>query len=233
MRLALHSPRARSPWWAGVLARLSRDATCAVVAGEGDAAEGVAVYDVADDPAHGFVYRALLRRPGLVVLEDWCLHRLVRAETAGRADAAAYRREARLCLGETGSFVAEQVLAGRGGALPGLLAWNERVLAAALALGTTREEVRSRAAHRLGERPVRLLPEDDTEAAGDELLGLAGEVERDADRLLRAARADCAPEGTLLGLLLDELRPAALSLGFPAVPPDVREAAAGLVPEGR
>jgi hypothetical protein len=204
-----------------------------VVAGEGDAAEGVPVYDVADDPAHGFVYRALLRRPGLVVLEDWCLHRLVRAETAGRGDTAAYRREARLCLGETGSFVAEQVLAGRGGALPALLAWNERVLAAALALGTTREAVRSRAAHRLGERPVRLLAEDDVETAAGELLALAGEVDRDAGRLQRAARADRAPDGTPLGLLLDELRPAALALGLPAVPQDACEAAAGLVPEGR
>jgi hypothetical protein len=37
----------------------------------------------------------------------------------------------------------------------------------------------------------------------------------------------------LLGLLLDELRPAALALGLPAVPQDAREAAAGLVPEGR
>jgi hypothetical protein len=204
-----------------------------VVAGEGDAAEGVPVYDVADDPAHGFVYRALLRRPGLVVLEDWCLHRLVRAETAGRGDTAAYRREARLCLGETGSFVAEQVLAGRGGALPALLAWNERVLAASLALGTTREAVRSRAAHRLGERPVRLLAEDDVETAAGELLALAGEVDRDAGRLQRAARADRAPDGTPLGLLLDELRPAALALGLPAVPQDACEAAAGLVPEGR
>jgi hypothetical protein len=233
LKLALHSPRARSRWWAGVLARLSREATCAVVAGEGDVAEGVPVYDVADDPAHGFVYRALLRRPGLVVLEDWSLHRLVRAETAGRGDAAAYRREARLCLGETGSFVAEQVLAGRGGALPALLPWNERVLAAALALATTREAVRGRAAHRLGERPVRLLAGDDAEAAGGELLALAAEVDRDGERLQRAAGADRAPEGTLLGLLLDELRPAALALGLPAVPQDAREAAAGLVPEGR
>lgn len=233
MRLAVHTPRARSPWWAGVLARLSREATWAVVTGEDDAAEGVPVYDVADDPAHGFVYRALLRRPGLVVLEDWGLHRLVRAETAGRGDAAAYRREARLCLGETGSFVAEQVLAGRGGALPALLAWNERVLAAALALGTTHEEVRVRAAHRLGARPVRLLAGDDPQAAAGELLALAGEVESDADRLLSAARADRAPEGTPLGLLLDELRPAALVLGLPAVPPDACEAVAGLVPEGR
>jgi hypothetical protein len=204
-----------------------------VVAGEGDAPQGVPVYDVADDPAHGFVYRALLRRPGLVVLEDWCLRRLVHAETAGRGDAAAYRREARLCRGETGSFVAEQVLAGRGGALPALLPWNERVLAASLALGTTREEVRSRAAPRLGERPVRLLAGDDVQAAAGELLALAAEVDRDGERLQRAAGTDRAPEGTLLGLLLDELRPAALALGLPAAPPDAREIVVGLVPEGR
>jgi hypothetical protein len=107
------------------------------------------VFHVADHPAHGFVYRALRARPGLVVLEDWSLHRLVHAETAGRGDAAAYLREARRAHGETGLFVARQVLRGLGGELlPALFALNDRVLEASLALVAATEYVRRRAAAR-------------------------------------------------------------------------------------
>lgn len=235
MRLALWTPRAGGGWLGAIASRLAREVDLAVVGAEPATAvpADVLVYDVADDPAHGFVYRALLRRPGVVVLEHWWLHRLVRAETAGRGDVAAYRREARLGRGETGSFVAEQVLAGRGGALPSLVAWNERVLASALALGATSEDVEARARARLGKRPVLRLPADDPDAAASGLLSLARAVARDGELLLRESGKDRAPEGTLLALALDELRPAALSLGLPAVPPDVRELVASLLPEER
>jgi hypothetical protein len=232
VRLALWTPRPRSRWWSGVLARVEREARVTLLEEEGEPGEAdVHVYDVADDPAHGFVYRALLRGPGVVVLEHWSLHRLVHAETAGRGDAAAYRREARLGRGETGTFVAEQVLAGRGGALPSLVAWNERVLAAALALGATSEDVEARARARLGSRPVLRLPADDPDAAAGGLLSLARAVARDGEGLLREARKDRAREGSPLALGLDELRPAALALGLPAVPPDVRDLVAALLPE--
>jgi hypothetical protein len=235
VRLALWTPRAGGGWVGAIVKRLAREADLVVV--EADPATAVSadvhVYDVADDPAHGHAYRALLRRPGVVVLEHWCLHRLVHAETAGRGDAAAYRREARLGRGETGTFVADQVLAGRGGALPSLVAWNERVLAAALALGATSEDVAARARARLGSRPVLRLAADDAGAAARGLLSLARGVARDGERLLLESRRDRAPEGTLLALALDEVRPAALSLGLPGVPTDVRPLVAGLLPEER
>jgi hypothetical protein len=213
---------------------VAREAPVAVLEESGAPEDAdVHVYDVADDPGHGYVYRALLRRPGVVVLEHWSLHRLVHAETAARGDVAAYRREARLGRGEAGTFVAEQVLAGRGGALPALLAWNERVLAAALALGTASEDVERRARARLGSRPVLGLAADDVDAAASGLLALARTVARDGQRLLRVAREDRAPEGTLLALALDELRPAALSLGLPGVPPGVRELVASVLAEER
>jgi hypothetical protein len=117
------------------------------------------IYHVADDPAHGFVYRALLRRPGLVVLEEWGLHRLVHAETALRGDEALYRRELRRAHGETGAFVARQVLSGRGGPLPPLLLpVNERVLESALGVVALTEAVRVAVAARLPGRPVLHLP---------------------------------------------------------------------------
>jgi hypothetical protein len=233
VRLALWTPRAGRGWLGAVVEHLARETDLVVVEAEPAAAVAadVHVYDVADDPAHGHVYRALLRRAGVVVLEDWCLHRLVHAETAGRGDAGAYRREARLGRGETGTFVADQMLAGRGGVLPSLLAWNERVLAAALALGTTSEDVAGRARARLGTRPVLRLAAHDAGEAARGLLSLALAVAREGERLLLESRQDRAPEGTPLALVLDEVRPAALALGLPAVPTDVRQLAAELLPE--
>jgi len=235
VRLALWTPRAGGGWVGAVAKHLARESVLVVVEAVPAAAvpADVHVYDVADDPAHGHVYRALLRRAGVVVLEDWCLHRLVHAETAGRGDTAAYRREARLGGGESGTFVADQVLAGRGGALPSLVGWNERVLAAALALGTTSEAVAARARARLGSRPVVRLAADDAGEAARGLLSLARAVAREGERLLRESRQDRAPEGTLLALALDEVRPAALALGLPGVPADVRRLAAELLPEER
>ena len=234
MRLALWSPRAGGGWFGAIATRLARETDLVLVAAEpaSEVSADVHVYDVADDPAHSHVYRALLVRPGVVVLEQWRLHRLVHAETAGRGDADAYRREARLERGETGTFVANQVLAGRGGALPGLLAWNERVLASALALGATSEEVLARARARLGSRPVLPLDAQDAGASARGLLALARTVARDRERLVLDSRRDRAPAGTPLALGLDEVRPAALALGLAALPTDVRHLVAELLPEG-
>jgi hypothetical protein len=234
VRLALWTPRAGVGWVGAIVPHLAREADLVLVEAEpATVSADVHVYDVADHPAHGHVYRALLRRPGVVVLEHWCLHRLVHAETAARGDAAAYRREARLGLGETGTFVADQVLAGRGGALPSLVAWNERVLAAALALGARSEDVEARARARLGSRPVLRLAADDAGAAARGLVSLARAVARDEQRLILESGQDRAPEGTLLALGLHEVRPAALSLGLPAVPTDVRQLVAELLAEER
>jgi hypothetical protein len=161
MRLALWSP-SRDRGWPAALGPLLARKTPLELVGEEPAAPPAAdlhIYHVADDPTHGFVYRALLRRPGLVVLEDWGLHRLVHAETVGRGEEATYRRELRRAHGETGAFVARQVLSGRGGLLPPLLLpVNERVLESALAVVATSEAVRAAAAARLPSRPVLHLP---------------------------------------------------------------------------
>lgn len=122
-------------------------------------AADVNVYHVDDDPAHGYVYQALLRDPGVVVLEEWGLHRLVHAETAGRGDEGEYEREARHSHGELGTFVARQVVRGLGGALPGaFLRMNERVLAAGRGFVATGAAVHERLAARCPHRPVVHLP---------------------------------------------------------------------------
>ncbi len=235
MRLALWTPRGRGGWVGALVSHLAREADLVVVEGEPATAVSADVhaYDVADEPGHGFVYRALRREPGVVLLQDWNLHRLVQAETAGRGDAGGYRREARRELGARGEFVAEQVLAGRGGALPALLPLNARVLEASLGFATSDGALLRRAAPRLAGRPAVLLPSDSPGAAAVALAALARAVRADEERLRREAAADCAPEGTLLAFALDELRPAAHGIGLPGIPADVRPLVAGLFPEGR
>lgn len=234
MRLAVWTPRPRAGWVGALVPHLAREASLVLVDADPAVppAVDVDVYDVADDPAHGFVYRALRREPGVVALQDWNLHRLVHAETVGRGDPAGYWREARRSRGETGAFVAEQVLAGRGGALPTVLPLNDRVLEASLGLATTSPEVQARAEARLGGRPCVRLPSEPAEAASA-LLALARAVHAEGPRLRREVEADRGPEGSLLALALDELRPAVHELSLPGVPSDVVALLADLLPGGR
>jgi glycosyltransferase involved in cell wall biosynthesis len=119
----------------------------------------VDVYEIGNSPAHGYVYRAALARPGVTVLHEWVLHDLVLHETAGRADPAAYVREMRRSHGEGGAFVARQVLQGLGGEiLPALFAVNDRLLESSLAVVCTTASSARRAARRLPGRPVLHLP---------------------------------------------------------------------------
>ncbi len=198
MRLALWTPRPDAAWVAALLPLLRREAAVEVVAGEPGRAPEVELdlYHVADDPAHVFVHRALCRRPGLVLLADWGLHRLSRAATAG--DAAAYLAEARRAHGERGTFVARQVQRGLGGEmLASLLTLNDRVLEASLGLVAFTEAIRARSAARLPGRPVAHLTLDfvgRTEAlpARDEAraaLGVRGDEALVAALTLPGARA--------------------------------------------
>ncbi len=118
------------------------------------------LYHVADDPAHAFVLRALRRRPGVVLLAEWSLHSLARAEAVDRGGARAYLCEARRAHGTDGAFIARQVERGLGGDLPSLLPMNDRVLAGSLGLVAFTELVRERAAGRLPGTAVLHVPLD-------------------------------------------------------------------------
>lgn len=158
MRLALWTPRPDAEWVAALVPLLEREVRVEIVAGGAAPEASLDLYHVADDPAHVFVHRALRRRPGVVLLAEWSLHRLARAEAMEHGGGDAYRAEARRAHGTTGAFVARLVERGLGGDLPSLLEMNDRVLEASLGLVAFTETVRRRAAARLPGRPVVHVP---------------------------------------------------------------------------
>lgn len=117
------------------------------------------LYQIGNSPAHGYIYRRALVRPGVVLLHEWGLHHLVLHETVERGDSSAYLREMRRAYGETGTFVGRQVARALGGELlPARFPLNERLLERSIAaVGLTRF-VATRAAAAIPGRPTLHLP---------------------------------------------------------------------------
>ena len=117
------------------------------------------LYHLGNSPAHGYIYRAALDRPGVALLHDWSLHHLVLSETVERGDTPGYLREMRHAYGERGTFVGRQVARALGGdLLPALFPLNDRILEASLAVVGLTTWIAERAALRLPGRPVLHLP---------------------------------------------------------------------------
>jgi hypothetical protein len=187
------------------------------------------VYHVRDVATCGYVYRALVERAGIVVLDHWNLHALVFAETAGRGRPDLYRREARRAHGDVGSFVARQMLAGLGGELARLAPMNRRVLESSLGLVSFDAEIAARAAALLPGRPVLHVAEpqsvlDDAAAVlAKVLLRLVARIAPAAEPERRAIAARRAAEATPLGHALDELGWAARELAVAGPPADAQD----------
>ncbi len=112
-------------------------------------------YQVGNSPAHAYVYRAALARPGVVLLHDLVLHHLVLHETVERGDPAAYLREMRRAHGERGSFMGHQIARALGGEVwPARFPLNERLLEGSLAVVGLSRAVCDAVAPRLAGRPV-------------------------------------------------------------------------------
>jgi glycosyltransferase involved in cell wall biosynthesis len=168
MRLAVWSPLPPSPsgiadYVAEQVPALQRHAEVRVVTeGAAPPPEGWAdldIYQVGNSPAHAFVYRRCLERPGVVVLHDWSLHHLVLRETVERGDEAGYVREMRRSHGATGSFVARQVARALGGdLLPALFPLNDRLLERSLAVVGLSSALAARVRGRAPGLPVFHLP---------------------------------------------------------------------------
>lgn len=182
MRVAVWSPLPPAPsgiadYVAEQLGELARHAEIQVVVEDPDAVDPAAardvrlvkagevveadldLYQVGNSPAHAYVYRAALERPGVVLLHDWSVHHLVLHETVERGDRAAYLQEMRRAHGEVGTFVGRQVARDLGGdLLPALFPLNDRLLESSLAIVGLTEFVATRARLRLPGRPVLHLP---------------------------------------------------------------------------
>ncbi len=233
MRIALWT--AQPSGWPAALAAQAIPAAEVVLVGQAVSVRAdLHAYHVTASASCGFVYRALLRDPGLVVLEDWNLHELVYAETAGRGDSTAYRREARRERGPSGSFIAEQVLRGLGGALTDLLPLNARVLEASLGVVATAEEVARRARRSRPERPVVQLPlgQGDPREQAKALVAFARQLAPGLPEARRALAASHAQETTAYGRALAELHPFARELGLEEVP-GLRASVASVFPPAR
>ena len=165
MKLALWSPLPPSDsgiadYVAEALPELSAAVDVQTVAAEGPAPEAdLDLYHVGNSPAHAYVYRAALARPGVVVLHDWNLHYLLLGETVERGDAAPYLQDMRRAYGAAGTLIGRQVSRALGGEmLPAMFPLNERLLESSLGVVALSRRVAADAARRLPDRPVLHLP---------------------------------------------------------------------------
>jgi glycosyltransferase involved in cell wall biosynthesis len=71
------------------------------------------VYQFGNSPAHAYMYRVALNRPGIVVMHDTILHHLKLSMVARRGGALKYRESMGQEYGDDGLKVAENVLRGR------------------------------------------------------------------------------------------------------------------------
>ncbi len=73
------------------------------------------VYQLGDEARiHGYMFDAIPRYPGVIVLHDLVLHHAVVGLTLARGDIAGYLNEMRYAYGEAGEKPAQEVIAGRG-----------------------------------------------------------------------------------------------------------------------
>lgn len=150
VEVVCEDPAAVEPRWRG-LVRVCRP-------GE-ETAPDLDVYHIGNSPAHAYVYRAALARPGVAVLHDWNLHYLLLGETVQRGDADPYLREMRRSYGAAGTLVGRQVSRALGGEiLPALYPLNERVLEESLGLVALSRGITRLAARAVPGRPVLHLP---------------------------------------------------------------------------
>ncbi len=128
----------------------------------GPAAAGEAdldLYHIGNSPAHAYVYRAALARPGVVILHDFNLHQLVLFDTVERGEREAYLRQMRWAYGVRGLLAGRAISRALGGQhLPPLFPLNEKLLASALGVVALTRRVADAVRPVLGERPVLNLP---------------------------------------------------------------------------
>jgi hypothetical protein len=200
----------------------------------GEPETDVAVYQLADDPAeHAWIVELLVRRPGLVVLHDSSLHRLVAAVTLGRGDRDGYLRALERDAGLPGRLLGHAVADGRIDPLwqthpeqyPLLSELLDR--ASGVAVHSRGLERRVREAGFRGRVWLLPYPAPLVEGARVGCAETAAAVDRVAEAYV-AVLEQAAGAEAVLDSVLHELAQAAADVGLGAGPGDVRELAARL-----
>jgi len=93
------------------------------------------IYQLGDEATlHGYMFDALQRWPGLVLLHDLVLHHAILGMTVNRGDPGGYVDEMRYSYGDFGEHVAQQVMSGHGDMMPFEFPLCERVIDNSLAV---------------------------------------------------------------------------------------------------
>ncbi len=151
MRVAFFSPLPPSPsgiadYSQALLDPLARLTEVEVFSEPGSALHpqefDLALYQIGNNPCHGFVYETALRHPGVVVMHESNLHHLLADLTIRRGDWDAYLREAEYNGGAAALAHARRVQAGETGPDYEGLAMTRRLLESARAVVVHSEFVR-------------------------------------------------------------------------------------------
>lgn len=93
---------------------------------------------------HEYIYRMLLEHPGIVVLHEYVLQHFIQGITLLRGDQQGYVEEMRYCYGQTGAYLAQQMIEVNGSVDPWAYPLFERVVDASLGLIVHNEYTRQR-----------------------------------------------------------------------------------------
>lgn len=100
---------------------------------------------------HEYIYRTLLKYPGIVVLHEYVLQHFIQGITLLRGDQPGYVEEMRYCYGRTGAYLAQQLLDINQAVDPWAYPLFERVVDASLGIIVHNEHSRQRV---LASRPL-------------------------------------------------------------------------------
>jgi len=144
------------------------------------------IYQMGNSPAHAYIYRTLLRYPGIVVLHEHVLHHLISWMSWDRGDARIYLNEFRYCYGSEGEALARRLIHGQAHVNFFDYPLSNRVISAARGIIVHSQYVRQAVLRLRPDAPVQLTP-----------MGIALPVAQ--DRQLARARLGLAPDTLLVG----------------------------------
>lgn len=116
------------------------------------------IYQMGNSPAHAYIYRALLRHPGIVTLHEAVLHHLLSWMSWDRGDARTYINEFRYCYGAEGEALARRIILGQARVDFFDYPLSDRVIRSARGLIVHSKMARRAVLRVRPDAPVRLVP---------------------------------------------------------------------------